>query len=142
MYQPRSDRDFAAIESLMSAVVAAGMIGRKHDSNRNSWRQGLRHREPLLAASGDRRDRRTATNIKTVGYPDRRHRARDRSIVYAFLGGFACIFACRPRRDYRFRRLEYGGISRDQGAVHGSEVGYTVLVATFCSPCSSISPSR
>jgi SulP family sulfate permease len=57
-----------AIESLLSAVVADRMSKTRHNSNVELFAQGIANIvSPSSADSGDRRDRRTATNVRSGG---------------------------------------------------------------------------
>ena len=58
----------AAIESLLSAVVADGLIGGRHRSNASCWR-GTPHRLPLLADFPATARRPTATRAPRRGSP-------------------------------------------------------------------------
>ena len=106
----------AAIESLLSAVVADGMIDDKHDSNQELIAQGVANIAApfFLGIPATGAIARTATNIKNGG----RTRCRNRPLPYACRGSRFCRPVCPVHSACDF----VGGPLR-RGVQHGRLVG-------------------
>jgi len=114
-----------SIESLLSAVVADGMMGGRHRSNMELVAQGAANifsglfgGIPATGAIA-----RTATNIKNGG---RRHGPRHCIAAYhaAFCPGCQAHPAVMPCRDFGGCRLAYGRMASFYGAAEKQPDGY------------------
>ena len=125
-----------AIESLLSAVVADGMTGRRHRSNCELVAQGVANIGSALfggiCVTGT--IARTATNVRAGARgPIAGHAPCALSAAVHGRRGAARVVcpACGARRDADRRRLEHGGKDEFVALIKSSRGDALVLLATF-----------